>query len=64
MADIFWKALAAAVFIAVMTALRFVFKWSLDGVSLPFLEGLLIGGFGVGGFMVLVDKLERKGWLD
>lgn len=64
MADIFWKAVAAFAFIGLMTALRFGLSWGYDTLDQHFAAGLVVGGMGVCAFIVLIDRLERKGWLD
>lgn len=64
MAGVFWKGLAVVLFLAAMTGLRFVLKWSTAGFSEDLVTGILIGAGVVIGAYFLFNWIERKGWAD
>ncbi len=63
MSDTFWKLLASAIFIAIMTGISYALKWWLASNDPAFTNGVFVGGVAIGGFLFLVDWADKKGWL-
>jgi hypothetical protein len=63
MADVLWKVLAAAIFIAVMVGLRYVLKAMFEAMNPLFMEGFVVGAMSVTIIYLLAHWVEKKGWI-